>query len=251
MKRVIAIMRIAVLTDIHGNAAALRAVLKEIDSRNDIDHIYCAGDMIGIGPYSNEVLDLLFTRNDVSMVTGNHDEAILSLLLGEEYPNSHHGTREHHQWMAKHLDKAYISKLQQLPRIIRHSVENQTLLMTHYHIEPSRILDQICLDPFSKIVEPTLKNVVSLFKSYEANLILFGHHHPIHFFKNDRTIYLNPGSLGCSHKAAAPYAIVHITRDQLYVQLEEAPYDKSSFIESFTRLQVPDWEFILKVFYGV
>ncbi len=73
-------------SDIHGNGPALKAVLKEIDERRDVDHIYCLGDMLGMGPDSNEVLEMLFSRSDVSMLTGNHDEAILALAEGEEYP---------------------------------------------------------------------------------------------------------------------------------------------------------------------
>ncbi|GIN58170.1 hypothetical protein J8TS2_24890 [Lederbergia ruris] len=73
-------MKFAVLTDIHGNYPALRAVLKEIDRRDDIEHIFCLGDMIAIGPDTNEVLETLFSRKDVSMITGNHDEAVLALV---------------------------------------------------------------------------------------------------------------------------------------------------------------------------
>ena len=76
-------------SDIHGNAPALKAVLKEIDERRDVDHIYCLGDMLGIGPDSNEVLEMLFSRSDVSMITGNHDEAILTFAKDEEYPQTH------------------------------------------------------------------------------------------------------------------------------------------------------------------
>lgn len=41
---------LAILTDIHGNALALRAVLAELDGRADITHTYCLGDQISIGP---------------------------------------------------------------------------------------------------------------------------------------------------------------------------------------------------------
>ena len=37
---------IAFITDVHGNAVALQAVLQEIDKREDIERIYCLGDMI-------------------------------------------------------------------------------------------------------------------------------------------------------------------------------------------------------------
>lgn len=108
--------RFAILTDIHGNAPALKAVLKEIDERRDVDHIYCLGDMLGIGPDSNEVLEMLFSRSDVSMITGNHDEAILSLAKGEEYPRSHLQVKDHHQWIVDRLDPNFIPKLEKLPR---------------------------------------------------------------------------------------------------------------------------------------
>jgi len=49
-------MKIGVIADIHGNAPALKAVLNELDKMGDIKHIYCLGDMIGIGPDTNEVL---------------------------------------------------------------------------------------------------------------------------------------------------------------------------------------------------
>lgn len=39
--------KIAILADIHGNSAALKAVLNNID--NDTEHIYCLGDLVGIG----------------------------------------------------------------------------------------------------------------------------------------------------------------------------------------------------------
>lgn len=39
-------MKIGVIADIHGNASALKAVLNEFDKRQDIEHIYCLGDMI-------------------------------------------------------------------------------------------------------------------------------------------------------------------------------------------------------------
>lgn len=62
----------AIVTDIHGNSPALKAVLNDISIKN-LEHIYCLGDVVGIGPDSNQVLDLLTARNDVSFVVGNHD----------------------------------------------------------------------------------------------------------------------------------------------------------------------------------
>ena len=119
-------MKIGVIADIHGNASALKAVLADIDKRGDIEHIYCLGDMIGIGPDTNEVLEILFARVDISMITGNHDEAILALLTGKEHPPSHAHAKAHHQWIADNMDSSYISKLEKLPRKITKNIEGHS-----------------------------------------------------------------------------------------------------------------------------
>lgn len=244
-------VKFAVISDIHGNASALKAFLNEIDLRNDIDHIYCLGDMIGIGPDTNEVLQLLFARDDVSMITGNHDEAILALVKGEEHPASHAHAREHHQWIANRLDKGFVSKLEQLPRIIHKTIENKSILFTHYHIEKGKLNAHISKDPFSKIVEPSLESLSSLFSGCSEDLICFGHHHPIHFFEGNKTIFLNPGSLGCNVKPTAPYSIVEIEKNKVSVVFKEAPYNRTKFLASYELLQVPARDFLLKVFHGI
>lgn len=243
-------MQISIITDIHGNASALKSVLSEIDNRNDIDHIYCLGDMIGIGPDSNEVLHILFSRTDTSMITGNHDEAILSLAKGQEYPKSHSHVKVHHQWILDRMDKSFIPKLEQLPRTIKQNLEGYSILFIHYQIEYSKINEHICNDPFSSIVNPSIENLESLFKANNEDLICFGHHHPIQYFKGNKTIYLNPGSLGCNHKPTAPYGIVRMENNQIEVSLEEATYDNISFLKSYHKFHVPERDFILKVFHG-
>ncbi|CEG28776.1 metallophosphoesterase family protein [Bacillus sp. B-jedd] len=243
-------MRIGIIADIHGNAPALKSVLDELENKHDVEHIYCLGDMIGIGPDSNEVLDMLFSRNDLSMITGNHDEAILALASGQAYPQSHSHVREHHQWILDRIDRSFIPKLAALPRLINTKIEGTQLLFIHYQIDMERMNVPICEDPFSSIVEPSLENIQSLFHDKQEDVILFGHHHPRHYFKTDNRIYLNPGSLGCSSKPAAPYAIISFKDGKVEVTVDEAPYDNKAFLESYHRLIVPEREFILKVFHG-
>ena len=50
-------MKYGIITDIHNNVAALRAVLKRLDQMN-CDRIICCGDMIGIGPNPEETVQL-------------------------------------------------------------------------------------------------------------------------------------------------------------------------------------------------
>ncbi len=90
----------------------------------------------------------------------------------------------------------------------------------------------------------------TLFFDIKANLICFGHHHPLHYFIGKNTTFLNPGSLGCNHKPIAPYAIVTVLNNDVDVSLKEAAYDNTAFLKSYHTLQVPEREFILKLFHG-
>lgn len=64
--------RIALISDIHGNAIALRAVLDAI-ANEGITRIACLGDVFTMGPHPNEVLALLEGRCEC-FILGNHDE---------------------------------------------------------------------------------------------------------------------------------------------------------------------------------
>lgn len=64
-------MRAAVISDIHGNLPALEAVLAEIDAERP-DALWCLGDLVGYGPWPNEVTAIVRERADLCLV-GNHD----------------------------------------------------------------------------------------------------------------------------------------------------------------------------------
>ena len=66
--------KVAVITDIHGNLPALKAVLANIDERG-IERIFCGGDLVGYGPHPNEVCALIAARN-IPTIYGNYDYAI-------------------------------------------------------------------------------------------------------------------------------------------------------------------------------
>lgn len=67
-------MKIALISDIHGNLPAFEAVLKRLDALKP-DAIVCMGDLVGYGPQPNEVIDIIRERN-IPCVEGNHDAAI-------------------------------------------------------------------------------------------------------------------------------------------------------------------------------
>lgn len=69
-------MRIAVLSDIHGNLEALEAVAADLRAR-EVDRIVCLGDMIGYGPDPDGVVRLVQELKCLAIL-GNHEAALLS-----------------------------------------------------------------------------------------------------------------------------------------------------------------------------
>jgi predicted phosphodiesterase len=64
-------VRVAVLSDVHANLAALEAVLVDVDAAQ-VDEIWCLGDLTGYGARPNECVALVRERADICLV-GNHD----------------------------------------------------------------------------------------------------------------------------------------------------------------------------------
>ena len=70
-------MKIAILSDIHGNLPALQAVLAEIDALG-VDSIINVGDTLGGPLESARTADLLMSRG-IPMIAGNHERQLLTL----------------------------------------------------------------------------------------------------------------------------------------------------------------------------
>ncbi|GAB4368507.1 MAG: metallophosphoesterase family protein [Calditrichia bacterium] len=70
-------MKIAIISDIHANLAALRESLDYI-KKEKVDKIVCLGDVVGYGPRPNECVELVRKHCQVCLM-GNHDHAVLGL----------------------------------------------------------------------------------------------------------------------------------------------------------------------------
>ena len=68
-------MRLAIISDIHGNMDALDEVLADIDKSN-VDATICLGDMVGYGPEPEAVVQAIQSR-DIATLMGNHELSIL------------------------------------------------------------------------------------------------------------------------------------------------------------------------------
>lgn len=99
-------MKLAILSDIHGNLEALDAVLSDVDATG-VGAIACLGDFVGYGASPNDCLDRLRPRLEAA-VLGNHDAAALGRLrLGGFHTDAATTARwtvdqltpEHREWL--------------------------------------------------------------------------------------------------------------------------------------------------------
>ena len=122
-------MRIAVLSDIHANSEALRAVLAEIETAQ-VDDIICLGDIIGYGPDPLTCLDLVEEHCSLALL-GNHDFACRTQPV-----NFNQVAREAALWTRFKLDTAW-PDAEARERRIRYL---DHLPVRRYHPSDSRLL---------------------------------------------------------------------------------------------------------------
>jgi diadenosine tetraphosphatase ApaH/serine/threonine PP2A family protein phosphatase len=103
-------VRIAVLSDIHGNLEALEAVLSDIE-RIGADAIHSLGDIVGYGPNPGACVEIVQGRAAVSLL-GNHDAAVAGLAPLEEFNEF---ARWAVEWTAARLPAWQIEYLAALP----------------------------------------------------------------------------------------------------------------------------------------
>ena len=71
-------MRIALLSDVHGNLPAFEAVLADVDSEG-VNEIWCLGDLVGYGAQPDACVELAARRCDLCLA-GNHDLVVTGAI---------------------------------------------------------------------------------------------------------------------------------------------------------------------------
>jgi len=155
-------MNIGVISDVHGDYRALEIVLDRLDNVHHVDHILCAGDLVGRGPEQNRVVSLIRERN-IQTVRGNHDEWFYDLSS----ENAHF--------------------LKSLPLDWRGNFEGVKLFMCHG--KPGSNLWGLYRDHVSN----TLLDM--MLGSLQADVLITGHTHVPMFVQVKQGCVINPGSV--------------------------------------------------------
>src|SRR5512133_3373497 len=170
-----AIMRYAILSDIHGNLEALQAVLNDISGRA-IDQILCLGDIVGYYPDPEICIDLIKEKTNLC-VAGNHDYAAIGKIDTQNFTYYAFAAME---WTKQNISGKAKDFLGSLPL----TIEKDNMFFTHS--SPSNPQDWAYVFPDSE------EAVFEAFNSLMFPLNFIGHTHwPSIMIQEDDRIILH------------------------------------------------------------
>jgi putative phosphoesterase len=187
-------MRVLVIADVHGNLAALDAVLAEPH-----DALICLGDMVGYGPHPGACTRCICEQAEL-ILRGNHDHALATGVPP--------GCRPSFQWLTEataHLGAAQLSAaeraaLSELPTRTSRTIDSVRYALVH--ATPT--------DPLYRYLEPGSDGWRREVRAVDAEVLLVGHTHLQFRLEVDGHTVINPGSVGQPKDGdpRAAYAII-------------------------------------------
>jgi putative phosphoesterase len=241
-------MKIGIITDIHNNVDALNAVLDKFSSLG-VEKIICSGDIIGIGPKPEETIKrIMLLQNDIECVIGNHESYLIN-GIPTTVPNDEmmgHGEMEHHKWEHEKFSDESIRFIKTLPYTKTLKICGKTIYISHYSMnEVNKCVNYI--------PNPSLNDLKIMFSNIEADIIVYGHNHTSSINNESNKWYINSGSLGCPIGTinSARAGLLDLDRDNITYRELNVCYDVKKVIEDIKNMKYPDFENILKYFYGI
>lgn len=249
-------MRIALLSDIHGNLLALEAVLADIAAQGDVDAYWVLGDFSSLGYDPVGVLERVTQLPNALYSRGNHDRYTVT---GERPGPTLEQAQAQPQlvplllamatnlaWTQGHIRASgWWNWLEDLPLELRLTLPDGTRVLG-VHAAPG-------LDDGPGII-PLLNDeeLRALLAPAEADLVIVGHTHvPL-----DRTIdqvrVVNLGSVSnpMRSRLEASYALLEADSVGYNVQMRYVDYDRQAVIDELQRIKHPTVDFLAKMLRG-
>ncbi|MEN8182146.1 MAG: metallophosphoesterase family protein [Myxococcota bacterium] len=218
--------RIALISDIHGNAIALRAVLRSIE-REGVDEIVCLGDVATLGVGPSEVVDTL-RELGCRCIVGNHDDYLLDPRLVDSHCE---GTiSEAIAWGREQLSNDQMEFLSRFEAGITLSLGTRHRLMLYHGSPSSNTVDLLADTPAAEFDQQLGPD--------RATVMAGGHTHIQMLRQHRGSLVINPGSVGAPFLefpvggrptilGHAEYATVDVVGESVAVGLHRVALDRT------------------------
>src|SRR2546427_3947300 len=231
-------MRLAIISDIHANVDALRAVLADIRA-SDVQHVVCLGDLVGYHTFPLETLGVL-RDSEIPSVHGNHD-----LMAIDRLPRDDCGpvARKAIRWTQAVLredDRRYLASLPNELRPHRrilcvHSAPGDPVVRLHtpdqFYGQSLRIAEsdpdvRLCFTGHSHVARTmivTPRGEVVRARETEVTLA------------PDAFYFINPGSVGCPRDGDYRAAYGILDREAQRLSFRRVDYDPTRVLRENAR----------------
>lgn len=213
-------MRVALLSDQHGNDVAFQAALEDVE-RIGVDEVVCLGDVVQGGTQPAATLDRL-TALGCETVLGNADAFLLEIPDDSPEPVTERQL-EVRDWTLAQLDSSHVEQIRAFAPVVR--LEHEGLALILFHGSPRSYDDVLLPELAGEALEP--------FLGHDAALLAGGHTHLQWTRRIGDALYVNPGSVGISYdrhadslavRPLAEWALVTIENGAVAVEFREVPY---------------------------
>lgn len=237
-------MKIAVISDIHGNMQALEAVLTDIN-KEKCEKIFCLGDLAMAGPEPQQTIEKIKELEGsgiLELIQGNTDEMIgdyeqFGESLKSKFPIMGKALEDDVRIIPQDL-REYLHDLQKQKKL---KIEGVKILLVHG--SPRKNDENISPDlPIEQIEE--------MLEGTDADLIFCGHTHiPCGYQTNKKQTVVNDGSVGrpFTPNAQACYAIAEFKDGNFDIKHKFIDYDNQKASEILAKREFDGADKLAKV----
>jgi putative phosphoesterase len=224
------VRRVAALCDVHGNLAALEAVLAEIEVEG-VDAIVVGGDAVS-GPLPRETLVRLLTHGErTAFVRGNADRILVEVRRGERDA----GAGPTDAWVAAQLTDEQVEFLAGLPTTVTLEIDG---------LGPVEFCHATPRDDEEIFLETTADEVAEPMLAGAAPVVVCGHTHMQFDRRIAGTRVVNAGSVGMPYEGAPGAYWALLGPD---VELRRTEYDVDAAAARMREGDEPDVDRILEL----
>lgn len=215
-------MKVLIISDIHGNLAALDAI------REEADKVFCLGDMVNYGPYPKACLERVRNLTD-TIVRGNHDNAVgrdVDCGCSIKYKELSDAGKIYTKGILSKDEKDYLANLP----VTLHTEINGTRFLFSHGSPGGDMYKYLRPDVSQKELEEELKDI-------HADIVFIGHTHLPMVRKINGIIVVNPGSVG-QPRDGVPMASYAVWEDGS-ITIKRVPYDIEATVKGLRGTNIP------------
>ena len=249
-------MKIAVLSDVHGNLPALRKVLDDAEKRG-VDEFVIAGDYCLSGAWPDECIKTLLDLPKKVMIRGN-EESYLENLIGKDQSTWTDGQMQISYYCFRNIKPECLDYILSLPHTAEFERNGVKIHLAHSSVS---FIDDLELGNFgpaklskkyaqAEVTPESLRTDVyemlvsdpafsEKLNELESGVYIFGHSHVQWSYRSKGVLLVNPGSCGLpldAVKDSVPYTVLTITGDgETDVEEIRIPFPMKPYVEELRK----------------